>query len=492
MQAAAIYRRISRDREGTQIGIENQETECRKLAASLGLTVVEVYTDNDISASTRSKRARPGYARMLEDARAGVFKTILAYSNSRLTRRPQELEDLIVLYETKGVVIRTATTGELDLSTAQGRMLARMLGAADAAEAEQTSERVKLRVAGKLAEGQDIGGPRPFGFEKDRWTVRKSEADAIKAAYKDILDGKSIYSIAQAWTRAGFKRDRKPEGVWRTQTVRSILLRERNAGRLVVKGVLYSDKRPHIVDPETFDKVKAILLSKQRAERRGPKGKLWAATGTVRCAVCGSYLGQTGVGRSGQRAMRCSRDSRPEAARGLKHPVMAAEKLEAALRTFVFMALAQRLVTGTELNAPTAVSTIRVELAELIRQREVQQDMATWPGSDLSKIKQRVQELGMAIQDAQRRLEEALAGDIATRALAQAAAEFKPVGSGSTETSIKEWVEYWDRTPASDRRALVTTLLPNAKLHLAGGGYARSRLSWDYWVPEDNTPTAGT
>ena len=51
---AGIYCRISADREGEALGVERQEQDARKLAESLGLEVVGVFTDNDISASTRS------------------------------------------------------------------------------------------------------------------------------------------------------------------------------------------------------------------------------------------------------------------------------------------------------------------------------------------------------------------------------------------------------------------------------------------------------
>ena len=48
--AAAIYARISRDREGAGLGVERQEADCRALAERLGWDVVAVYVDNDISA----------------------------------------------------------------------------------------------------------------------------------------------------------------------------------------------------------------------------------------------------------------------------------------------------------------------------------------------------------------------------------------------------------------------------------------------------------
>ena len=68
-RAAAIYCRISRDAEQEGLGVARQEEDCRALAGKSGFTVAEVYTDNDISASTKSRKARPAYDRMLEATR---------------------------------------------------------------------------------------------------------------------------------------------------------------------------------------------------------------------------------------------------------------------------------------------------------------------------------------------------------------------------------------------------------------------------------------
>ncbi|MEB0014852.1 recombinase family protein, partial [Glaciimonas sp. Cout2] len=56
---AAIYVRISRDRVGAGLGVERQEDDCRVLAKQMGLEVVRVLVDNDISAYSGKKR--PGY-----------------------------------------------------------------------------------------------------------------------------------------------------------------------------------------------------------------------------------------------------------------------------------------------------------------------------------------------------------------------------------------------------------------------------------------------
>jgi hypothetical protein len=54
------------------------------------------------------------YAQLLQRAQRREFDVILAYSNSRLTRRPLELEELIRLHESTGVPLATVVSGDDD------------------------------------------------------------------------------------------------------------------------------------------------------------------------------------------------------------------------------------------------------------------------------------------------------------------------------------------------------------------------------------------
>lgn len=60
--AAAIYVRISRDSEGTGLGVRRQRGDCEALVARLGWTVARVYEDNDVSA-TKGGTAASGAAK---------------------------------------------------------------------------------------------------------------------------------------------------------------------------------------------------------------------------------------------------------------------------------------------------------------------------------------------------------------------------------------------------------------------------------------------
>src|SRR5215471_13253749 len=121
--AAAIYARISHDTNGDGLGVERQEMLCRKLAKAKRWPVADVYVDNDRSAYTG--KPRPEYKRMLDDIEHGRIDAVVCVDLDRLTRRPAELETFIVHADKYGVALANVS-GDLDLSTSEDRMRARM------------------------------------------------------------------------------------------------------------------------------------------------------------------------------------------------------------------------------------------------------------------------------------------------------------------------------------------------------------------------------
>lgn len=306
---AGIYCRISRDAEEEGLGVARQEQDCRDLATRLGLDAVEVYVDNDISASTLSRKSRPAYARLLADATAGRIDAVLSYSNSRLTRRPRELEDLIDLHAATGVVISTVVSGMDDLSTADGRLTARIKANVDASEAERTAERV-VRAHKQIAESGRYIGPRPFGYDfatddhgrvltgkAKQLVVNSVEAEAIKEAVRRVLAREAIWSIANDFNARGIET--ASGGQWHTQTFRRMLLRWVHAGyrkhqrfedgRFVGTEELHKAGWDAIIDRATHEQVVARLTDPNRRTSRSTEAK-YLLTSIAECGACGGYL----------------------------------------------------------------------------------------------------------------------------------------------------------------------------------------------------------
>ena len=96
MVQAAIYTRISSDRDDDRQGVDAQEEDCRRLCERLGWEVAEVYCDNDISAADPRKR-RDRYQQMLRDIAARKVDALAVAKADRLHRRPSELEEFFKL-----------------------------------------------------------------------------------------------------------------------------------------------------------------------------------------------------------------------------------------------------------------------------------------------------------------------------------------------------------------------------------------------------------
>lgn len=294
---AAIYERISDDREGRELGVERQEQDCLGLADHRGYHVDRrsyedggnIYRDNDVSASTRSRRVRPAYRSLIADAQAGRFNVIIAYTSSRLTRRPREHEDLIELAERHGVRFEYVRSPSFDLGTAAGRRVARILAANDAGEAEDAAERITRQKAQSASLGRWMGGPRPYGYEADGVTPVPSEAADLLYLTERALLGVGIASLAAEMNRRG--RLTANGKLWDGTGLRRTLIRPRNAGLMEHQGrVVGPASWPAVVPEELWRSVVALLCDPRRRTNTSMSGRRWLGSGLYRCGVCGAMV----------------------------------------------------------------------------------------------------------------------------------------------------------------------------------------------------------
>lgn len=292
-----IYCRISRDAEGDGEGVERQERLCRELADRLNLTVINVYTDNDIGASDRTSttKQRESYQQMIADARNGSFHHLIAYSNSRLTRRMLELEELIQLHEQTGIIIHTVASGDDDLATSDGRMVARIKASVDAAESDRIAERQKAAFLHNALQGKPkLQRQRPFGWQDDGITINEDEAQHIRAAIAKIKQGESITTIGHEWERAGIKTAAGKDS-WPWQTLRRVLVGWRTVGIRTYKREPLVDATGNYVkgtwEPiiSVQDREDALAMLRKRSLKKIRQGK-WYLSGMVRCGVCGGNM----------------------------------------------------------------------------------------------------------------------------------------------------------------------------------------------------------
>lgn len=333
----AIEKREAEKRKGSSesrstppvSSLEDQVRHCRKLAEDYDYEVVDVFSDDGISAW--SGKIRPSYVQLIERVQEGDIDFILTVADDRLTRDVGDNIMLQTVCVETGAKWHTVSGGVTNPNNADGQLSATIKASIAQYESAVKAERVRRAVERRLNAGDDLGGPRPFGWEPNRRTILEKEAAVLRRAYDEVQAGASLYEV----TKTVFEKSQVPPvraKYWRASSVRAALLAPRHKGHMVVKGVDYGKVCEGIVDEETWEKVFAILTSPSRDHKRGAKDKYF--TGIARCGTCGSRMG------AGHRQKaRCRRKGENEA-EGLhstiKQEILEEEILKAVEAAFIF------------------------------------------------------------------------------------------------------------------------------------------------------------
>lgn len=390
---AAVYLRQSEDRDDDQLAISRQREDCHKLCAARGWDPVD-YVDNDVSA-VGAKRKRPAWNQLLDDIGAGTVQAVVCWDLDRLYREPIDLEYLIPLADRTGTALATVT-GDVDLSTDNGRMIARIKGAVARAEVDRRSARQKRKGLQLAEAGENWGPRRPLGYERDG-SIVAHEAAAIAEAYNLVLSGHhSLMSICRMWNQSGFRTSLG--NPWRHQgQLGGILLNPRYAGLRSYNGrPIGPAKWPAIVQRDVWEAVHDILTDPSRFNGK-TRARRYLLVGIARCGgrceengIVSTVDAVKGVNRPSYRCSTCfgiskvidrvddqitrlvvARLSRPDAAELLvdqKHPDLDKLRSEAAAAREKLRSIAVRwaedLMTDEQADAATRRAKQRLAVAE--------------------------------------------------------------------------------------------------------------------------------
>ncbi|EME14787.1 recombinase family protein [Rhodococcus triatomae] len=338
----AIYARISADPSGNELGVGRQLEDCRTLVDQLKWEPVDEFVDNDLSAS--SGVVRPEYERLLADVEAGAVDAIVAWHPDRLYRRTSDLERLILVAEAHGVTFRTVMAGDIDLSTASGRMVARMLGAASTHEVERARERMVRAHLQAAMNGKWRLRKRAFGWTLGGVELVEEEAEAIRKAARHVLTGGSVRSVVREWNESGLQTAGSAAKFDGT-AIREILTSPRVAGLATYKGrIVGPGQWPAILSEDEHRGLVAVFSNRARRRSRTYERK-HQGSGVYRCSECPAtvHVHQDGKGRQ---SYRCSESP--------GHPSRRVETLDAYIADLVIGRLSKSGVFD-QLFAPSVV-----------------------------------------------------------------------------------------------------------------------------------------
>ena len=236
---AAIYCRFSSDLQ-KPTSLADQERICRQYIEQQGWTTVEVYADAAISGSHDH---RPGYQRMLNDARRGVFQVLVAEDLDRLNRRLEHSANLYSRLEFVGIDIHALTHGKIgDLHVGISGLLGEMF-------IKNLAQKTRRGLEGRVRAGKS-GGGRCYGYDvvlgsdgsgqsvTGERRVNEAEAEVVREIFRCFATGEGPRAVARRLNERGVPG---PYGhPWGDTTIRGhakkgtgILNNELYRGRLV-------------------------------------------------------------------------------------------------------------------------------------------------------------------------------------------------------------------------------------------------------------------
>lgn len=410
---AAIYCRISQDKTGEGAGVTRQLEDCTAVAQAAGWEVHEVYTDNDVSAT--SGKPRPEYRRMLRAIEAGEVEAIVAWAPDRLYRKLADLEALIPLVEKHSTAIRTCRAGDFDLGTPLGKMIARILGAVATGEGDVKVDRWRRSVRQRREQGWMPGsGPRMFGWTRTGEVI-ESEAAEIRDMAQAVLSGRTLTAVCRDLQERGVLTTRGNQ--WQAVSVRNLLTNPRLAGHSVLNGdIVGVGQWASILDAETWETVRALIENRRRAER---KPRVSLLLGLLYCGNpdCGARMVTGGRGsKAGTlRTYRCQ--AIPGRQEGCGSVSGAAEPIEAIVEAYAQTRLADPRVKANikRLQSSAGAGELALEIGTLevrIQELEAQLDV---PGIPVQTILRSIDRAKERLEDCQARLAAAIPTELPTR-----------------------------------------------------------------------------
>jgi site-specific DNA recombinase len=293
---AAAYLRMSKDDVGLGLGIERQRDSVRGLAKAKAWRIdpAWVIEENNVSASNGGPR--PGFERLLVGMESGQVQAVLVYSWDRLSRRLTETARLIEIAEKYDIPIATVS-GDIDLSTGQGRGHAGILGAVAAAEIHTMSQRHKdAKKQSRQAGSMRGGGRRPYGFTDNRSETIPQEAAVLREVTERILAGKSLTGIVRDLNQ---RRIPTSYGLaWTLPRLQGTLKRPSLCGRVTYKGALERDEHGNpiigewspILTEEEFDQLQVAIAARRRSPSKWTAKRKHLLSGITRCGLCGTKM----------------------------------------------------------------------------------------------------------------------------------------------------------------------------------------------------------
>ena len=245
-----LYMRVSTEdqaREG--FSLPEQRERLESFCKFKGYEIIDYYEDAGISAKTGNHR--PEFERLKDDIKAKKINTIVALKLDRITRSIYDWENLMTFLDENDAYL-DCVNDEINTTSANGKMISRLLMSVSQNEIERTSERTKIGLAGAIKSGH-IPHVAPLGYkhEDKRLVIDYSTKDVVVRIFDLYYNGYSYQKISNLFN------EEKVLGKdnWRDSTIVTILENE------IYKGDFVHGKRTK--NPTYYEDVVEPIISKE-------------------------------------------------------------------------------------------------------------------------------------------------------------------------------------------------------------------------------------
>ena len=245
-----LYMRVSTEdqaREG--FSLPEQKERLESFCKFKGYEIIDYYQDAGISAKTGNHR--PEFERLKDDIKAKRINTIVALKLDRITRSIYDWENLMTFLDENDAYL-DCVNDEINTTSANGKMISRLLMSVSQNEIERTSERTKVGLAGAIKCGH-IPHIAPLGYkhEDKKLVIDYATKDVIVRIFDLYYNGYSYQKISNLFN------EEKVLGKdnWRDSTIQTILENE------IYKGDFIHGKRTK--NPTYYEDVVEPIISKE-------------------------------------------------------------------------------------------------------------------------------------------------------------------------------------------------------------------------------------
>ena len=309
------YCRVSTEADEQEHSLESQKDYYEQLIKSNpSYEYVDIYYDFGISGF---KERRPGFQKMMEDARAGKIDLILTKSISRLARNTVTMLNAVRELQSMGVGIFFELQNINTLS-GEGELLLSIYSAFSQAESDDYSKNAYMTFSRKFKEGIPVVRLEScYGYRKDRHgniVFNNEEAFVVRKIFKLAVEQIPPTRIARHLNENGFRTRNKK--MWEASGIFRMLKNEVYKGDVMMqKTYLDADRvrhkntgqmdryyvaenHPAIVDAEQWNEVQDIMMEKSFSlqEKKEPKQvggnshNSYPLTRMLYCPKCGATL----------------------------------------------------------------------------------------------------------------------------------------------------------------------------------------------------------